>query len=245
MNVWVVSPEMEGMSNQSEVDAFTSDHVVFPRTPLSGFVSNLDIAHEVAISGPCDVLALLTHADENGVWLSEKPYLTAMDVARYAHILRVKLVYLNTCSSPEFIQELLDRLRVIACDLIYYDGQLPDVEAVTMTVLFSAALADSGDFFIAYERVVLPGSRYHYRTAHRGGRDRAAVSEGALRVEVDGLIKRIEQLSAVLVMMLLVVVIFAFIAYQQTETIKGQIVDLRLGVAELRSHVDFLERGKP
>ena len=82
MNVWVVSPEMEGMSNQSEVDAFTSDHVVFPRTPLSGFVSNLDIAHEVAISGPCDMLALLTHADENGVWLSEKPYLTAMDVAR-------------------------------------------------------------------------------------------------------------------------------------------------------------------
>lgn len=245
MRWFVVAPRFDGISSAAELSAIAAYHEVAPEVRLDDYVIFEDVVSEVSHTDPCDVLALLSHADVDGVRLSEDQRLGAYDIARIAKSLNVGLVYLSTCGSALFVEQLVKILRAQDCDLIYYDGQLADIEAVTMTVLFSAALAESGDFFTAYERVTPTGGNYHYRSANRGSHDRAATSISTVHVEIDYLRSELRQLTLAFVALLLVVIVMGAMIYQQSETLKTQIFDIRLLVSDLRSHVDWLERGKP
>lgn len=243
MRWFVVVPRFDGISSAAELSAIAAHHDVAPEVRLDDYVIFEDVVSEAAQADPCDVLALLSHADVDGVRLSEEHRLEAYDIARIAKSLNVGLVYLSTCGSALFVEQLVKILRSQNCDLIYYDGQLADTEAVTMTVLYSAALAESGDFFVAYERVTPAGGNYHYRSAHRGSHDKAATSMSTVHVEIDYLRAELRQLTLAFVVLLLVIIAGGAIIYQQSETLKSQVFDVRLLVSELRSHVDFLERG--
>lgn len=241
MKWFVVSPAFNGIDSASELSAIKEYHQALPKVDFGDYVVFDDITHEITRQETCDVLALLSHADDTGVWLSELPYLQPYDVARIAKVLGAKLVYLNTCSSPEWVDKLAKILRAQGCDLIYYDGGLSDIEAVTMTVLYSAALAESGDFFIAYQQVTVPGGNYHYRAAHRG-RDQGSLSASEMRMKLEAMHGEIRHLTMFFVALLLGLIITMYVIYQRVDALQSSFADLRVVIAELRSHVDFLER---
>ena len=166
MRIFAVAPRMGAGSGilavEEELAAFVQYHEVEPQIPLIDYVADLDIAHEVNLAGECAMFAVLSHADANGVLLSDDTYLDAETIGQYARVLEAKYIYLNTCNSALFVNRLA---LITRCSIIYTAAEVTDNEAIRFGILFAKELAETGSVEDAFKRVAPRDRKYRFYKA--------------------------------------------------------------------------------
>src|SRR5690606_10461033 len=117
-----------------------------------------DIAKAVQ-EGPYDVLWFASHGNEQGVLLSDG-LLSIQGVGQYAR--HASLCVLNTCASENVA------LSIIAggeTDMICTIADVKDADDLRFGILLSSELAQTDNFYEAYERVRPDGGKYRYYKA--------------------------------------------------------------------------------
>lgn len=170
MRILVVAPEHHDLPNAVvEIAAIRRHH---DAVPVVGTVRDDDIARAIE-EGPFDIVWFVSHGSEEGVLLSDG-MLSIDGVGQYLRASGASLCILNTCDSERVA------LSIIAngeADIICTIAPVGNRDAVRLGSLLAAELAETANYYEAYEIVAPEGGPYRYLKAKTHYRRRSDASQ--------------------------------------------------------------------
>lgn len=231
----IVAPRHKDLrSVDSEIAAIAAHHNIIPQPPLIGYVSDLDVSRTVS-EAECDIFHWLTHSDGDELLLSDGLSVDADTLAQFCLSCQAELCIIDACVG----QQMAERVSYLcACDVIYSPVQIEDKVAALYMSQYAASLAESGDYYDAYQATGSHGGQYKFIRAKdsvtRGRNDNAAVIS-ALRAEQ-------EQIKVSATMLGLAVCFIAVIALVLTIWQATVLDEIRAQISDVKAELHYIQR---
>jgi len=234
----IVAPRHDNLESvDAEIASIAQHHNIVPQPPLVGYVTDLDVGHAVAVVD-CSVICWSTHASGDGIELSDGHVLDADTAAQFVRVSTAELCIFNLCLGEKFAQRVS---YLCACDVIYSPIEIGDREAAIYIGQYAAALAEHGDYHVAYEAVGSHGGDYKYIRASDSvtrGRIDSVTAIADLRSQNNQIKASVTQLGLTFILIVAMALWFGYVL----SGMQTQLNRMQIQLGELRAEMRYLER---
>jgi len=194
LRIFLIAPDNPSLPNVgAEVAAIASQHECIK---LVGEVRDTDIATAIAKlrddGFEPDITWFVSHGNKDGILLSDG-MISISGIVQYVSAAAPRLCVLNTCASEDIATAIASDTHV---DIICTIAEINDVDAMRTGRLLATELVTNDNFEDAYNRVRPISGRYRYVRAGRMTITRSAVTDAAMRREMQELTRAMYELRA-------------------------------------------------